>query len=67
MIYSLTEEYYIHEDTFEDLYWKYHARRFVDLSMVEMDNVTQQKIMKTTINIWRKNHRPDVLFCFILL
>ena len=34
-------------------------RRFVDLSTVEMDNVTQQKIMETIINIRRKNRRPD--------
>ena len=34
-------------------------RRFVDISTVEMDNVTQQKIMKTIINIRRKNRRPD--------
>ena len=26
---------------------------------VEMDNVTQQKIMETIINIRRKNRRPD--------
>ena len=26
---------------------------------VEMDNVTQEKIMETIINIRRKNRRPD--------
>ena len=31
----------------------------VTSEQVEMDNVTQQKIMETIINIRRKNRRPD--------